>query len=105
LQFKNIGDGVTREILKEVFGTISTVQFADFAKGQTEGILRFADAEAAQKALKEMTEKKTPLGDKVPELSILEHEEEEKYKSKLFDSMRNSLKKRSGGKKNFKRRK
>jgi len=92
LRIKGIGEGVVREVLKELFGKYGDVAFVDFKQNDPEGIIRFGQPEGAQKALEGMKESKTPIGGKVPEFSLLQGEEEEAYFQKLQDMKKNFTK-------------
>jgi len=100
LEFKDIGTGVDRELIKKVFGDFenSKVAYVDFEKDQLEGVARFEDAEAAKRVLDGMTSSKTELGGKVPTLTILEGEAEEAHYQRVKESQAARFKK--GGKSN-----
>jgi len=83
LSVKNIGEGVTREVFKELLGVFGEVAFVDFKQNDTEGVIRFATPEGAKKAIEGLTEKKVKIGDKIPELAILTEPEEEIYFKKV----------------------
>jgi len=88
LSFKEIGPGITREHIKEIFGSFenSTVAFVDFEKEHFEGIARFEDGEAAKRVLDGMTSSKKEIGGKIPILAILEGEAEEAQNQKVKES-------------------
>jgi len=102
IQFKNIGEGVTREILKETFGKYGKVAFADFSQNQLQGYMRFDQADDAKKALQSMIEAKVEIGGKVPELKLLEGEEEKTYWTKVKQARDDKKKKAKGGRKGYK---
>jgi len=107
VQFKNIGTGVTREILKEVFGKYGKVAFADFSQNEASGYIRFGEAAEAKNAVESMKNEKVSLGGQVPELSILEGEEEKSYWDKVKekrDATKNKKGKGGGSKRGKKRR-
>jgi len=79
IRFKDIGEGVTREILKEIFGKYGEVAFVDFRQNEPQGVIRFKDPADAKKALDAVTEAKTELGGKIPVLSLIPPEEEAEY--------------------------
>jgi len=85
VRFTGLGaEKVTREILKEIFGKYSDVAFADYSIGDTEGLIRAESPEGAQKMLKGMLDNKITIGGSVPELKLLEGEEETAYWEKVF---------------------
>jgi len=88
LSFKEIGPGITREHIKEIFGSFenSTVAFVDFEKEHFEGVARFENAEAAKRVLDGMTSSKKEIGGKIPILAILEGEDEEAQNQKVKES-------------------
>jgi len=95
LRFKGIGDGVTREILKDIFGKYGDIAFVDFSQNEVEGIIRFKEPESSVKAIADIKDSKVEIGSKVPELSLLQEEEEEAYWKKLTESRRNAKGKHS----------
>jgi len=93
ITLKNIGSGVTREILKEAFGEFGTVKFVDFQSNGTEGYVRFTDPEAAKKAVEEFSKSKKELGGQVPELALMNEEAETEYWAKVMPKGNNNNKK------------
>jgi len=91
ISLKEIGPDVTREIIKEVFGEFGTVAWVDFQRNDTEGLIRFEDAEITKKA----AESKKELGGKVPVMRILTGDEEDAYWKKM---KADRIKKGKGGK-------
>jgi len=83
LKFNDIGPSITREILKEIFGEFGSVVYCDFNQNDTDGFIRFATTEDATSAVNKMKEAKKPIGGKVPQLALLEGEEEEQYWQKV----------------------
>jgi hypothetical protein len=83
MTFKNIGENMTRETLKEVFGEFGTIAFVDFTQGASEGAIRFENAEVTKKAVEQMQATKKEVGGKVPELGILGEAEEKAYWDKV----------------------
>lgn len=88
LSFKNIGGGVTREILKEIFEPFGAVAFVDFSQNEPEGIIRFEDPEVCKKAFESVKESKKEIGNQVPELSILSDSEETAYWEKVAEKQK-----------------
>jgi len=76
------------------------VKYIEFQLGSTEGYLRMDQPEEALKVVKLVAENQTPIGGKVPQLRILEGEEEETYWQKIKTSSkgRDGKKKGKGGK-------
>ncbi len=93
--FKGVGPDQSRETIKEVFSPYGTIQYVDFAKGLTEGYLRFSTHEEAQKAVSELNTSKQQIGGQVPEVYLLEGETEAEYLKKVEEDQN---KKKKGGK-------
>ena len=47
VSFTNIGDGQSREDLKDAFELYGTVAYVDFSRGNTEGFIRYGAPESA----------------------------------------------------------
>jgi len=90
IRFKDIGEGVTREILKEIFGKYGEIAFVDFRQNEPQGVIRFKDPADAKKALDAVTEAKTEIGGKVPVLALVPPEEEAEYWVKVQEQKANS---------------
>jgi len=103
VHFKNIGENVTREILKETFGKYGKVAFADFSQNQLQGHIRFDLADDAKKAVEGMIKDKTQIGGKVPELKVIDGEEEKTYWEKVKQARDDKKRKAKGGKRGGKR--
>ncbi|EFA79127.1 Lupus La protein [Heterostelium album PN500] len=83
LSIKSIGTGLMREDLKATFSQYGEVEYVDFNNSNDFGSIRYKTAESAKRALEAMTTEKKELGGKLPELSILEGEEEQKEFEKI----------------------
>lgn len=79
LKFEGFGPDVSREDIKEVFEPYGEVSWVDFRRGDSEGYIRFAEADMVVAARDAMAESKTEFGGKLPTFSILEGEEEDVY--------------------------
>lgn len=98
LSFKNIGGGVTREILKEIFEPYGTVAYVDFSQNEPEGVIRFDDPEVCKKALEGVESSKKEIGNQIPTLSILKDSDEVAYWEKVAEKQQERRSKsRSGG--------
>jgi len=86
MTFKNVGDNLTRETLKAIFGEFGTVAFVDFSSGEHEGAIRFENAEVTKKAVETMQSTKKEVGGMVPELAILTEPEEKAYWNKVVSA-------------------
>eukprot|EP00039_Didymoeca_costata_P016239 m.287319 g.287319 ORF g.287319 m.287319 type:complete len:353 (-) comp16362_c1_seq4:290-1348(-) len=78
MAFSGVGEGTSREDIKEVLGKHGEVQWVDFQRGDTNGEVRFAKPEAAVVKQK-MEEAKDTIKGEVPKLRVLEGEEEEEF--------------------------
>jgi len=98
IKFSGIGDGQTRETLKELFSPYGNVAYVDFTKNLNEGYVRYSDAAVTTKAFTEITNNKVQIGDKLPTYAIITGEEEKQYwikiKKSQFDKNQNFSKKR-----------
>jgi len=95
--FEGVGPDQKREDLKPLFSAYGAVAFLDFSANQESGYARFEKPEDAVKAVKGLTEDKTELGGKVPQLKVLEGEEETQYWEKVSKD-KNARYKQSKGK-------
>jgi hypothetical protein len=87
-QVGKLGEGVLREDIKAVFEEAGcVVDFVEFNRGNEIGFVRLSpDSEfKATAAAAKMTEAKCTIKDAVPELTVLEGEEETEYWNKLFE--------------------
>jgi len=83
MTFKGVGEKLTRETLKELFGEYGNVAFVDFTSGASDGAIRFENAEVTKKAVEQMQATKKEIGGKVPEFAILSQDEEKAYWDKV----------------------
>jgi len=95
-----IGENVSREVLKELFGDFGEVSFVDFKLQKEKGFVRYKDPSGAAKALKEFS---SELGGKLPKLSLLSGDEEKAYWDSIREGQAERAKK-GKGKKKFQRR-
>eukprot|EP00179_Madagascaria_erythrocladioides_P013448 CAMPEP_0198368494 /NCGR_PEP_ID=MMETSP1450-20131203/155729_1 /TAXON_ID=753684 ORGANISM="Madagascaria erythrocladiodes, Strain CCMP3234" /NCGR_SAMPLE_ID=MMETSP1450 /ASSEMBLY_ACC=CAM_ASM_001115 /LENGTH=198 /DNA_ID=CAMNT_0044076001 /DNA_START=1 /DNA_END=597 /DNA_ORIENTATION=+ len=79
LRVEGIGPGVTREDVKELLENYGTVDWIDYSRDEADGYVRFGAEGCAVEAVSKLTEKKSELGGKVPEWSLLAGEQEEQY--------------------------
>lgn len=82
VHFKNVGEQTSREDLKSLFGEHENIAWVDFARGDTEGFVRFSKEGGAQRAidaLKEANDGKILIRDVETTLRVLEGEEEKNY--------------------------
>jgi len=100
IEMKDIGPNVKRDEIKAILAVFGTVKYVELQNGSTEGFLRMEQPEEALKVVKLVAENQTPIGGKVPQLRILEGDEEETYwqKIKSSSSSRDGRKKGRGGK-------
>ena len=107
LRFEGVGEGVSREDVKEVFGKYdATINWVLFDRGSTEGSVLFNEAGAATAVLEKAFEAgMSKLGDKEPTLTALEEGgEEEKAAWQAVWDFQASLKERQQGRKEKKSR-
>jgi hypothetical protein len=79
VSFKGAGPGATREDVRAACEAFGTVSYIDFTKDAEDGFVRFADAESAAKAAKELAEAKMQLGGKEVALALVDGEDEVTY--------------------------
>jgi len=79
LKFNGIGDGQTRETLKDIFEIFAKVEYIDFSRSLKDGHIRYTNAADCTKTCTELVKNKTPIGDKVPTLTVLTGDEEKNY--------------------------
>lgn len=98
LKFEGFGPDVTREDIRETFEPHGEVAWIDFARGDSEGHIRFTRENAATTACKHFTESKTEFGGKLPTFHVLEGEAEEAYWKHMWqkrdEKIQNSKKRR-----------
>ena len=82
LAYRGLTDETSREDIKDCFNKYSEVQWVDFQRGDTEGHARFSAADA-QKVKDECEANKDEILAKVPELRVLEGDEENEYWAKM----------------------
>jgi len=98
IRFTDCGsEGVSRESLKELLAPQGKVAYTDFNKGDTEGYIRAATPEEAQKFFKHLTENKVEVGGKVPVWRPLDGDEEKAYWDKIFQLPKNKGKGKKKG--------
>lgn len=97
LKLAGLGDGTTRESLKEALGAFGEVRFADYSAGNADAIVRFAaaDAAAAAAAKAGSEEGLTVDGSKVT-AAVLAGEAEKEYWAKIVDNKNNRKRGRPG---------
>lgn len=88
LHFKNVGEQTSREDIKTLFGEVEDIAWVDFARGSTEGFVRFSKEGGAQRVvetLKEKNDGKVVIREVETTVRVLEGEEERDYwiKSRL----------------------
>jgi len=93
VQFKEVGEGVTRELLKTVFGQYGNVEYVDFNRGNPSGFIRFEKADQAAKSVATIPAEKVEIGGKVPEVNVLGGDEEVAY----WQKVNNLVKDKKGG--------
>lgn len=105
VHFEGVTPDTSREDLKDVFEEFGEIAWVDFARGETEGYVRFKTAGAAPKAVAALQERKAEINGAEAKLRALEGDEEkefwirlEKAKSAIRKEKRqNSNKRRRGG--------
>lgn len=100
LKFNDIGSNQTRETLKIIFSAFGKVVYIDFSKNLNEGYVRYTTPEECTKSYTELTNNKTPIGDKVPILTVITGDEEKEYWIKVN---KNKIEKRQPTKKKTKK--
>ena len=80
-----------RAQLQKAFEPFGDVAYVDYGNDDVEGLVRFTDPDAVQNLLDAYADGKRELLGKVPQLSLLEGEEEEKYWQSIIE--RSSAKK------------
>jgi len=95
---KGVGGGINRMLLKDLFGKFGKVNFVDFPQDSTEGYVRMENPDDVKKALEDFKKNETKIGGNVPELTILEGEEEKTYWDKILSSKKSDNNKKRGGK-------
>lgn len=81
--FENVGEGVTRESLKDVFNEYGTAVYVDFSIGNKSGYIRYDEKGGAKTAAAALTEKQVELGGEKTVYRALEGEEEKTYFEKV----------------------
>ncbi|GAM19144.1 hypothetical protein SAMD00019534_023190 [Acytostelium subglobosum LB1] len=76
LTFKGIGEGLNFSEIKTAFAQYGNVVYVDYQEKEDNGMVRFSSADATKRAMEAFIAEKKELGGKVPELAILEGEEE-----------------------------
>lgn len=101
IQFKGCGDSTSREDLKDLFGAHAPIAWVDFNRGETQGFIRFAEDDSAQKVMDSLKEKngdeKFMINDVESELTVVEGEEEENYWKMVAEDMKKQRQRRAGG--------
>jgi len=95
---KNVGGGINRMVLKDIFGKFGKVNFVDFPQDSSEGFVRMDDPEDVKKAIEDFKTNNTKIGGNVPELTILEGDAENAYWEKILSSKKTDNNKKRGGK-------
>jgi len=101
ITLKNVGPGVTRENIKEIFGEYGHVKFVDFKQNDPEGFVRFNESQGAQKAVEEFPKSKKELGGQVPEIALMSEEAETEYWAKNMPKTVNKKFGKRGKKRRF----
>ena len=103
MHLKGLGEGVTREAIKELFDTFAKIRWVDFEKGQSEAFVRFAEENKAKEALEaalKAGEGQVKLKGEKVEARIVEGEEEENYWKDLIKIL---MENKKGGKRGAKK--
>eukprot|EP00163_Fabomonas_tropica_P027257 TRINITY_DN5196_c1_g2_i1.p2 TRINITY_DN5196_c1_g2~~TRINITY_DN5196_c1_g2_i1.p2 ORF type:complete len:319 (+),score=141.70 TRINITY_DN5196_c1_g2_i1:82-1038(+) len=100
LAVKNIGAGVDREAVKELFAPHGEVNFVEFRREDVEATIRFAEPAGANKAFDALTASKPKLGEQEIVITKVEGDAETAYWDKVKELMKrkaeNAGKKRGG---------
>ncbi|EGD77348.1 hypothetical protein PTSG_08444 [Salpingoeca rosetta] len=71
-----VPDDTSREDLKDVFEEFGEVAWVDFARGETQGYVRYKTSGSAAAAVKAVQERETEINGSKPEVRMLQGEEE-----------------------------
>jgi len=101
IHFNGVGENTSREDLKDIFGVYAPIAWVDFNRGETQGFIRFAEDDAAQKVMDAIKEKneggKVKINDVESELKAIEGEEEDNYWKMVAEDMKKQRQRRAGG--------
>jgi len=86
LSLKNVGEGCSREDISESVGKVAVVKYVDFARGKEDGYIRVATPEDAVKVVDSLKAEPFEIKGKVPEMAILDGDEEKDYWKGIYEA-------------------
>ncbi|XP_054707541.1 la protein homolog [Uloborus diversus] len=94
LKLTGLDNNVTREMLKDTFGSYGNIIYIDYSRGKQNGIIRFEEGivpDIVQKIPEEDGQRKVKIGSSNPVVTLIEGDEEKEYWNTIAISRANTF--------------